>query len=192
MKTDRLLWCAAVAVAVAGYALVVQPGELRVRAAELHARALYDEANVDDAKIRQASHLRVIQRRIEADVRTLSGQRSEGAITASALHMLSEEGRRFHVELVSVVPDPAVSPKSPDHLPTVPWTIGVRGEFRDVIRFISDIPRHDALVDVHDVDLTARPSAKSTSPALDVTIHALVYRVPALAFEEIPHASATP
>lgn len=194
MKPDKLAWCAAVLLAISGYGLVIAPGELRVRAAELHAKTLYDEANVDDAKIRRAAELRAIQRRIEGDVRTLSGQRSDGAITATALHMLSDEGRRFHVDLLSVVPDPPVSVPGAvaETLPSVPWTIGVRGQFRDIVAFLSDVPRHDALVDVRDLELTARPRSESRSPALDVTIHALVYRVPALAFEEKPHVAAAP
>ena len=160
MTIRRTLWMLAALIALAGYGLVVQPAERRVEELQLHARTLYDEANTNEEKIHRSAQLTTVRSRVEADLIRLSGKSSNGATTAAALRLLSTEAKEFGVEMRSMTPDgnstlPATRSSSNEPLRGDDWNLGMRGAFRNVLAMLSDLPRHDVLIGVRDVDLTA-------------------------------------
>jgi Tfp pilus assembly protein PilO len=87
---------------------------------------------------------------------------------------------------------PAQSATSPSDesrvLAGVPIEIDARGQFRDLLAFVSDIPRHDVLIALSDVTLDDSDD-RSLKPQLNAKIHATVFRYHGVAEEETPHAS---
>lgn len=154
-----------------------------------HARAmeLYEEANTIDTAVRRASQLRAAQSRIKTDLAELGGVRSPGAITAALLQLLHEESKRQGVEVREVAPDTnehtSPSPRTSrssvlkaDALAPEDISIVVRGPFRNVVALVADLPRHDVLVDIRDIQLSSTEAVR-TPPVLDVTLHATIYRL---------------
>lgn len=162
-----------------------------------HARAmeLYEEANTIDAAIRRASQLRSAQFRIKTDLAELGGVRSPGAITAALLQLLHEESKRQGVEVREVAPDtnphtspPPRTPQSSilkaDVLAPEDIAVSVRGPFRNIVALVADLPRHDVLVDIRDIQLSSTEAARRP-PILDVTLHATIYHLMSLPTVEI-------
>lgn len=154
-----------------------------------HARAmeLYEEANTLDAAVRRASQLRAAQVRIRSDLADLGGVRSPGAITAALLQLLHEESKRQSVDVRELAPDTNPPASPPSRLPrsSMPnggvlapqdLSIVVRGPFRNIVALVADLPRHDVLVDVRDIQLSSSEATRK-APVLNVTLHATVYRL---------------
>ena len=167
-----------------GVGLIWWPAAQRIGEIRSHARELYDEANDIDSATRRAAQLRDAQARVEADLRSLGGLRSDGAVTAALLQLFHDEAKRERVDIREVAPD-SRSHDSTSTNPTVrhsnalasyDLSIGARGPFRNVVALIADLPRHDVLIDVHDVQITSSDQQRNP-PILDVTLHATIYRV---------------
>ncbi len=179
----RVLWLVASLCACATYGFIVRPSEQSITEITRQARVLYDEANEDDAKVRRSATLAIVQARVNADVRMLSGQGSGSAATAATLRRAADEAKRFHVEIRSLTPETSAPPAlgavaaSDDSLDGEDWTLGVRADFHDVVAFLADLPRHDVLIDVHDVDLKSPSAGESSAPVLDGTVHVTVLRL---------------
>ena len=193
----RVVWWLAGFVFVGiGIGLVWWPASAHIAAVRENAKELYDEANANQADVRRAATLRSARARIAADVGALTGQRSSGAATAAALHVLSARAKHFGVELRSVAPQevpgamlgPAARP-APDGLIPIDMTVGLRGIFRNVVALLADLPRHQALLAVRDVSLQATDALHAGVPTLDVTVHATLYRVRQKALTEGVHAA---
>jgi len=157
-----------------------------------HALDMYELANHNEASVRQASALRAARARVAADVERLCGQASDGAATASLLRLLSDESKRFNVELRSLAPEtieaPAPSSRRTDTLRSFAVTLNVRGRFRNIVAMLADVPRHEVLVGVRDVTLQTAQRPQSGVVSLDATVRATVYRVGKRTTEE-SHAS---
>jgi Tfp pilus assembly protein PilO len=172
----RILWALTfVVVAGIGVGCVWYPASQRIEALNAASHELYDEANSDELEVRRSQELRQVRERIVADVRKLSGQRSNATAMAAALHLLSDESKRFNVELRSVVPQPASATPAP--LIPSELTLGLRGRFRNIVAMLVDLPRHDVLIGVRDVAFASTSTLHAGVPVLDVTIHATLYRV---------------
>jgi len=104
-SATRVLWLVAVFVALAGYAVVILPRERAITDVEQHARTLYDEANANETKVRRSAELIRVKERVEADLRQLVALRSPAAITARAVRLFDDEGKRFAVDVRSVTPE---------------------------------------------------------------------------------------
>ena len=183
----RVLWLLAAFVALGvGIGCVWWPASQELSQHHSRALELYDEANAIDAATRRAGQLRAAQGRISSDLAALSGVRSPGAVTAALLRLLHDESKHQAVDIREVSPDDAAhSTSSPAGAvradPLVPSDVAIsaRGPFRNVVALVADLPRHDVLIDVHDVQLTATESDR-VPPLLDVTLHATIYRLAAL------------
>jgi Tfp pilus assembly protein PilO len=168
-----------------GIGLVWWPTSQTIDAVKAQARSLYDEANQNESDVQRATQLRAIAKRVSDDVRKLSGQGSQSAVTAATLALLYRESRTHGIDVRSIAPAPMVSPAAAPGPAAVqpadnvlagsPIEIDVRGRFRDILAFISDLPRHNVLIDVSDINLTDRGD-RSTKPVLGATIRATIYR----------------
>ena len=187
----RVTWLAVVfVVGGIGIGCIWWPASQEISQRHTHALDLYDEANTIDAAVRRASQLRSAQSRITSDLAALGGVRSPGAVTAALLQLLHEESKRQEVEIREVAPDAGAratlshqppGPPSPkaEVLAPADVSIAVRGPFRNIVSLVAELPRHDVLVDIHDIQLSSTEST-NTSPVLDATLHTTVYRLVSL------------
>jgi Tfp pilus assembly protein PilO len=186
-----------------GLGLVWWPTWQTINATKAQAKTLYDEANQNESEIQRAAQLRVMAKRVAEDVHQLSGQGSASAVTAATLTLLNRESRAYGVDVRSIVPAPVSSlspaPASPDPetlqaahnaLVGTAMEIDVRANFRDLLAFISDLPRHNVLIDVSDVSLVDRGD-RSAKPVLGAKIQATIYRYQGVAEREDANASGS-
>ncbi len=187
----RIAWMLAATVLLGGgVGMVWWPASQTIAAIQSQAKTLYDEANENDAEVRHAAQLRALGKQVAEDVRALSGQGSQSAVTATILGLLNREARTFKIDVRSIVPAPSSAPKSDDDRVLAGATIEIdaRGHFRDLLAFVSDLPRHDVLIALSDMTLD-NSDDRSFKPQLHAKIHATVFRYNGLAEEETPHAS---
>ncbi|HUA09828.1 MAG TPA: type 4a pilus biogenesis protein PilO [Candidatus Acidoferrales bacterium] len=190
----RIVWLLTGAVFFGlGVGVVWWPNAQTIAAVSAQSRALYDEANQNEAEVRHAAQLRAVARQIAGDVRSLSGEGSQSAAMAATLALLGREGRAFSVDVRSILPAPEASAMpSPGPaeraLAGTPLEIDVRGSFRDILAFVSDLPRHDALIEVHELSLSDRGD-RSPKHILGASIYATVFRYGDGAERETQHAS---
>ena len=170
---------------------MVQPSERTIDSLELRARILYDESNANESKIRRSADLERVRSRVLSDLLTLSRQNSEEETTTILLRRLNNEAKRYNVEVTSIIPvaNARTTVVSESDLSGVDWTIGLRGRFRDVISLIADLPEHDVLLEVRDIQLTASSQETPGSPYLDASLSATVYRVASASYTEDIHAA---
>lgn len=175
----RVLWLLVALITALGYAVVVAPGEREVVSLETHAKALYDEENINESKLSRAAELNALRARVQSDLRRLGGNGSTSATAAAVIGLLEREGKRFRVEVRSISPnavtDPKPLPRTAATLAGADWDIVVRGGFRDVLSLLADVSRHDVLLDVRDVDLSAT-AERSSAPTVDATVHTTIYQ----------------
>jgi Tfp pilus assembly protein PilO len=195
----RIIWILGAAIFLGiGVGLVWWPTSQTITVLKSQAKNLYDEANQNEADVRHAAELHSLAKRVSDEVRLLSGQESQSAVTAATLSLLNREARAFGIDVRSIVPAPAPSPTPPSLGQTTansalagsPVQIDIRGRFRDVLAFVADLPRHNVLIDVRDVSL-ADDGDGSVKPILNAKIHAIVFRYRGIAEEEAQHASGT-
>lgn len=181
----RIVWLlVAFVLAGVGGGIVWWPASTQIAQVRQQAMDLYQRANVLDAQTRRAGELRAAQRRIEDDLRKLGGGTSSARTTAVALRLLSDEAKRNGLEFLEITPDTAGSPSTPapaairsdSRLSGVNVSIRLRGPFRSLVALISDIPRHDVLFQVHDVQLHATGALRPL-PLLDATLHGTIYHL---------------
>jgi len=194
---NRALWLTTALIVVVGWSAIIAPRERTIHAEGEHAQELYETANANESKVRRAAQLHVIQARVEGDLAQLAGQANISSLTATTLRLLNDEAKRYHVEVHSVLPDsspqaaPAPSVKDASPIVESALSIGVRGRFRNVVNLVSDLPRHDVLVDVEGVDLSAQPQdGIPGGPLLDITLRVSIDRVRSLAATEDNHVAA--
>jgi len=190
----RLVWLSAAVVFLGlGVGAVWWPNAQAIAAVSAQARSLYDQANQNDAEVRHAAQLRALAKRVADDVHSLSGLGSQSAVMATTLNLLNREGRMFSVDVRSIVPAPAASASPVPQAGALAGTtvqIDVRGHFRDILAFTSDLPRHNALIEIHDVSLIDRGD-RSPAPVLGATIHATLFRYRDAGQRETQHAAGT-
>ncbi len=187
----RIVWMLTAAIFLGGgVGIVWWPTAETITAIQSQAKALYDEANENEAAVRHAASLHALAKRMADDVRVLSGQSSQSAAVAATLALLNRETRDFKIDVRSIVPAITATPAASSSLSGTPIEIDVRGQFRDLLAFVSDLPRHNVLIDVSDVSL-GDEDQRSLRPVLDARIHATVFRYRGIAGEEIKYASRT-
>lgn len=174
-----------------GVGLVWWPASQQVDQVRAHSRELYDEANRLDAAVERATQLQAAQGRIRSDLRTLGATRSTGALTAALLRLFHDEAKQSGVEIREISPEASAAEqtKADGRLASYAVTVGLRAPFRNIVRLLADLPRHDVLIEVHDVRLSSSASA-SGAPALDATLHATIYRVGSVPGTEVSHVRA--
>ena len=171
----RTMWLATLLlVAGVGGGCVWWPATQQIGQVHAHAKDSYDEANAIVAKLQRASELREAEARVRRDLRELGGYRSQAAASAALLRLLDEESRSANVSVTAIAPD-ASEKTATDELAGTPVTLSMRGRFRNVVAALSDLPKHDVLLDIQDADL--RSSAASRRPVLDVVVRATIYHL---------------
>lgn len=179
-----------------GMGVVWWPASQTIAAVKEQAESQYDEANQNEAVVHHAAQLRAIANRVTDDVRQLSGG-SQSALTAATLTLLNRESHAHTIDIRSIVPAPIAPTSAPpaaarpadSALTGTAIEIDARGRFRDILAFISDLPRHNVLIDVSDINIIDRGD-HSPKPVLGATIHATVFRYKGIKKGEIPHAAA--
>jgi Tfp pilus assembly protein PilO len=185
----RIVWLLTAATFVgAGVGMVWWPSSQAIATIQSQAKALYDEANENEAEIRHAAELHALSKRVTDDVRALSGRGSEIAAMAATLALLSREARSFKIDVRSIVPTTTAVPVASTPLAGASIEIDARGHFRELLAFVSDLPRHDVLIDVSDVSLDDDGN-RALSPVLSAKIHATVFRYRSTAREEMENGS---
>jgi Tfp pilus assembly protein PilO len=182
-STVRIVWIVTAAIFFGlGLGVVWWPTSQTIATIKAQAKSLYDEANQNESDVRRAAQLRAIAKRVSDDVRKLSGQASQSAVTAATLELLNRESRAHGIDVRAILPAPAASaspaaPQQPTEstLAGTSFEIDTRGHFRDLLAFVSDLPRHNVLIDIDDIDLVDRGD-RSLKPVLGATIHATVFR----------------
>jgi Tfp pilus assembly protein PilO len=196
----RVVWILGVAVFLGvGVGLVWWPTSQTIAALKSQAKSLYDEANQNEADVRHAAELHSLALRVSNDVRQLSGQGSQSAVTAATLSLLDREARIYGIDVRSIVPAPSSSPAPPvpgqstssSSLAGTALEIDVRGRFRNLLAFVADLPRHNVLIDVSDLNLNDEGD-RSVKPILSAKLHATIFRYRGIAGEEAQHASGAP
>jgi Tfp pilus assembly protein PilO len=183
----RILWMLTAATFVgAGVGIVWWPSSQALAAMQSQAKALYDEANDNEAEIRHAAQLHALAKQVADDVRELSGRRSESAVMAATLTLLGTEARAFKIDVRSILP--TATPVASSPLSGIPVEIDARGHFRELLAFVSDLPRHNVLIDVSDVSLDD-DGDRTLSPVLSAKIHATLFRYRGTVGEEMEYAS---
>jgi len=171
-----------------GVGLVWWPGSQTAQSLGNTARAYYDEASQNESEVRQGRRLHAIERGVAAELTRLSASERAGVATAGLLRLVASEASRYRVEVRSIVPsrvpDKAVSDQSGSSAiePTA-LEITLRGKFSNVLAFISDLPRHDPLVEVQTASFSSAVRQAAT-PSLDVTLLATLFRFRGLASPE--------
>lgn len=168
----RWAWLLAGTVALIGYALVVAPYERRLQAVEFHAHELYDLANRNERMYRERQTLLAAQTRVESDLKRLAGTNSSGKATLSTLELLRREAAWHHALVTGVTPA-----DSNDAVDSGAQAIDIKlhGAYRDILRIVADLSRHDLLIEVGDAELAAAPSDLGSAPDVDATVHATVF-----------------
>ena len=192
----RIVWILTASVFFGvGLGIVWWPASQTIATIKAQAKSLYDEANKNEATVQHAAQLRAVAKRVADDVHRLSGQGSPSALTAATLVLLNRESRAHGIDVRSIAPAPGSSASPPpnaaqadDVLAGTAIEIDVRGRFRDLLAFISDLPRHNVLIDVSDINLADRGD-RSNKPVLGATIHATVFRYQSVAERDTQHAS---
>ena len=192
----RVVWILTAAVFFGlGLGIVWWPASQTIAAIKAQAKNLYDEANQNEATVQRAVQLRAVAKRVADDVHRLSGQGSPSALTAATLALLNRESRAHGIDVRSIAPAPgsSASPapntaQTDNALAGTAMEIDVRGRFRDLLAFISDLPRHNVLIEVSDINLADRGD-RSNKPVLGATIYATVFRYQGIAEGDTLHAS---
>jgi hypothetical protein len=197
-STVRITWVFTAAMFLGiGMGVVWWPASQTIAAVKEQAESQYDEATQNEAVVRHAAQLRAVAKRVADDVRQLSGG-SQSALTAAALTLLNRESHAHAIDIRSIVPAPvtlassapAAARPADSALTGTALEIDARGGFRDILAFISDLPRHNVLIDVSDVNIIERGD-HSPKPVLSATIHATVFRYKGIKEGEIQHAAGT-
>jgi hypothetical protein len=171
----RMLWVSAAAIVLGiGVGLIWWPSSQSIAQVQVQAEQIYERANDDDAALRRASHLREAAERIAQDVNSLSGGTSASATTASAIELLNRDGRAFGVDIRSLGPSPQATPLAAAGLTGIPLEVAARGHFRSLLTFVADLPRHDVLLDIGNVDLAGN-GGRAPEPTVDAKIDLIVY-----------------
>ena len=174
----RAIWLMTFLVFVGvGIGVVWWPSSQTIDAYRQAAAMYYDEATRNEADVRHAAQLRILQNRVLTDLKLITPLHSPGAATATMLELLATESKTYGVSIRSIVP--VVAPAAP--APRAAGTsgpfdatsieIGLRGRFDKVLQFVSDLPRHESLLEIRDMSFS-----QSGGDGLAVTVHATLYQ----------------
>jgi hypothetical protein len=107
------------------------------------------------------------------------------------------EAKTLGVEIREIAPSTSANPalaagartsaKKAEPLEGNDVAIGLRGPFRNIVSLLADLPRHDVLLEIHDVELTSVNSTNKI-PVLNATVHSTIYRLVAMPLMEEAHA----
>lgn len=153
--------------------------EPQIAGSHERAEELYRKAAANDRIAAQTGPLQRARAGALADLARISKQSDAALSTADFIGAVQAGARRFGVTVAAV--EPQIGPAGPvrDTLQQAPVSIRLRGHFKPLLYFVSDLPEHELLVDVSDVQLTVAPVKQKTrlSPLLDAVVHATLFRL---------------
>lgn len=184
----RTVWLLTFVVVIGiGVGLVWWPSSQRIDAYRSAAELYYDEANRNEDEVRDAAQLRELQKRIVDDLRSIAPAHSSGAATSQLLGLLSQESKTYGITVKTVVPGVKRPAQGP--FETVPLEITLSGRFANVLHFVSDLTRHDLLIETADLDIS---NPQGNNAELAVVVHATLYRFKGtLPSKEVDHAAGS-
>lgn len=169
----RIGWMLVAALALGGYFGVLIPGEQKVQAIEDRAHDLYRLANRNGVMLTRAAGFISARERIAREIKKLSGRQDPAATTLAIVHLVRNVESRNHVEFAGLFPEKPDDPRAAADLQAL--TIQLTGRYGNVLRAIADLSKHDPLVDISDVSLTAATDDLGF-PDVAATIHVTVYQ----------------
>lgn len=179
----RLVWLAVVAVLCAGYGVIWLPKQAMLTRIRERAHDFYERANSNEEIVRRSQRLRAAEDRVRHDLARLEGQTTSGRVTASALQVLDVESKTYGVAVRSVIPDSGAETSEAigtSRLVGRNVAFELRGRFRNLIAFLTDVPRHGVLLEIRGAQLASLDSDRmAPEPALRATIQTTLYRVSA-------------
>jgi Tfp pilus assembly protein PilO len=190
MNVQRTCWLALTLLVAVAYVSVIAPQERTIEFVRAQAEGYDERAEANEMTVRNASTLQAARARVISDVIRLRGAQSAANTMAHTLRLLGEEGSAFHVDIRSLTPD-ARATVAPGALVGQDVEIAATGRFRDLVSLAADLPKHDVLIQLHDVRLRANGRATATSPALDATFQATLYRLSDTANSEVSNGTGT-
>ena len=183
------IWLTCALVWGVGIACVWLPSSAELSNTRAHASELYEEANQNDADVRRGAELVASRARVLQDIASLRGQFNGATATAAALTLIAERARRDGIEVRSLLPQDSPTPMA--LLSKTEIALAIRGHFRNLIAFTSNLPRHDALIGVTGIAINAGTASKADPSVLDATLHLALYRIDDPVAKESTHASVS-
>jgi hypothetical protein len=194
----RVIWVLTAAIFFGiGIGAVWWPSAQAIASVRAQAKGAYDEANQNESEIRHAAQLRAVAERVSRDVSRLAGQDSESATTAMTLRILNAQSRKFGVEIGAIVPRSEAAPDAPNpgavnnRLTGTEVEIDLRGRFRNVLSFVSDLPRHEVLIRINSVDVLQVDASRPDRPVLTVKMAATLFRCRCIVGTEVVRVPRT-
>ncbi len=181
-----------------GIGLVWWPASRTVADLRAQAKSAYDEANQNESDVRHAGQLHAVAAEISRDVGRLAPQDSRSAVMASTLRLLYATSRKLRIEVGAIVPRPVPTTaplKQADYADVEALTgtdleIDLRGSFRNLLAFADDLPRHDVLIEVRDLNISQADVSNRSRPVLSAKLDATVFQCRCIARMEALHDTA--
>ncbi len=181
----RIVWMLALGTLVSGYYSIESHYQRAIQAAGQQTQMLFERTVANQQIVREAAHLRIEQRQIDADIGHLDKDQGASSVTAAFLLALQRIGSRTHTQVVAIEPERSAASPGPhaaspsDSLVGTPVSIRAKGQFADVLRFVEGLSHLGVLLAVSNTQLTISSGARAQShrPDLDATIRATLYRM---------------
>lgn len=187
----RAVWLLALAVLLCGAFYIQTAYQTVIAASHARTEVLYRQTVAEARIVRESSELRVIEQRAQSDLAHISHESSLSGTTANLLALLQTSAKAFDLRVREVRPGSVEDDGTP--LRATPVTIGVQGQFRDILAFVEHLSHQRTLISVTDTEMsvTNESPLRGREPRLDATIHAMLYRLtmpqnkePSIAFGE--------
>ena len=168
----RIGWMLVAALALVGYFGVLIPGEQRYEPSRT-APTICTGSQTATTSCLPAPPDYFRARAHPREIKKLSGRQDPAATTLAIVHLVRNVESRNHVELAGLFPEKPDDPRAAADLQAL--TIQLTGRYGNVLRAIADLSKHDPLVDISDVSLTAATDDLGF-PDVAATIHVTVYQ----------------
>lgn len=186
----RALWSAAALLAVADCAYILHHFERHIALTQTSIESLYAMTSANERTIHDAAHLRAQRDAARRDLAKFDAAATLPSATAAVLEALERQARAHHASVTAVAPAAQPLPSNMRGLLPTPLTLRVRGRFRDLLGFLSDVAQRTPLVEIRHTELApAQKPGAQAEPVLDAAIDATMYRLVSSDLEGEMHAA---
>lgn len=175
--TTRVLWAAAALFAFGAAWQVQHHFERRIVQAQRAAESLYAMTSANERTIQEETRLRAARDAAERDLKHFGAAASLPSATAAVLEAFERQARSHRATVAAVTPAASMRTLQTPGLLAMPVTVRVRGDFRDILALLVDMPERTPLVEIRRTQLA--PSGKpgtGAEPVLDAAIDVTMYR----------------
>lgn len=176
----KAAWLAVLALAIAGYAGVVAPGERTVRSLTRESQHLYELTNRNEAVLRQRASLVRLRDRVRRDLDGLGAENTPAKAALALIELLDRVGKQRDVSVGTFAPDETAGSGDAQQI-----SLAIHGSYEEVLPFLSDLTRHRPLVEVESADLQ-RQSDTSDGSEIDGQVRVVLYHTAAGFIHTIP------